>query len=158
MFDQKPQTNPFEKMQNFRLLFSMFLQSKVANFLSTRSQNTEFWPIFLKNKKRQNFQFQTKNNGLAPLEKCNIYDFLKYTFLQSKMASFLSTRSQNALLWPVLLKKNKGQNFQFQTKNHGLTTLKKCKILDFFKSMFLSIKQLVFYLQGQKKVSFGLLC
>ena len=38
------------------------------------------------------------------------------------MASLLSTRSQNTLLWPVLLKKNKGQNFQFFTKNHGLTT------------------------------------
>ena len=57
MFDQKPQTNRFEKMQNFRLLFSMFLQSKVANFLSRRSQNTEFWPIFLKKKKGQNVQF-----------------------------------------------------------------------------------------------------
>ena len=65
MFDQKPQTNRFEKMQNFRLLFSMILQSKVANFLSRRSQNTEFL---------------TKNHGLTTLKKCKILDFLNRCF------------------------------------------------------------------------------
>ena len=52
------------------------------------------------------------------------------------MASFLSTRSQNTLLWPVLLKKNKGQNFQFLTKNHGLTTLKNAKFWTFTNRCF----------------------
>ena len=49
----------------------------MASFLSTRSQNSEFWPILLKKKKEDNLPFLTKKHGLTPLEKCKIFDFSK---------------------------------------------------------------------------------
>ena len=117
-------------------------------------------PILLKKKKRQNFQYLTQNpwtnatfrsgcfytlkwlvltkkHGLTPLEKCKMFDFSKWMFLYSKMASFLYKRPQNTFFWPFLLKKKKGQSFLFLTKNHARTPLKKCKILNFLNSLLI---------------------
>ena len=89
--------------------------SSIKSFLSTSLQNSFFWPIlsfFLRKKKEQNFQNLTKNHhGLTPLEKWKSFDFLKSTFLQSIMASFLSTRPQNTFFWCILLKQKKRRKF-----------------------------------------------
>ena len=69
----------------------------MASFPYTRSQNTLFWPLFLKNKTGQNIQFLTKNHGLTPLEKCQIFVFFKWMFFEFKLASLLSRSSQKAL-------------------------------------------------------------
>ena len=79
----------------------------MASFLSTRPENTEFWPIL---------PFLTKKHGLTPLEKCKIFDFSKWMFLYSKMASFLYKRPQNTFFWPFLLKKKKDKVFYFRPK------------------------------------------
>ena len=95
IFDQKTWTNPFRKMPIFK---AMFFQSKMASFLSRRSQNTLFWTIELKNKLGQNFQFLTNNRGKMP-----IFDYLNRCLFQSKMACFLSRRSQNTFFSPISL-------------------------------------------------------
>ena len=53
-------------------------------------------------------------------------------------------------------KTKKGQNFQFFTKNHGLTPLEKRYIFDFLNRCFLSLKWLHFYLQGYRTLCFQL--
>ena len=52
-------------------------------------QKTFLWPVFLKNKKGENFPFLAKKHGLTPLENCKILDFLKSMLLECKMASFI---------------------------------------------------------------------
>ena len=72
----------------------------MARFLSTKSQNTLFWSIlryFAEKQKGVNFQFFIKNRGLSPLEKCEIFDFLKSTFFWFKMDSCQARTSQNTL-------------------------------------------------------------
>ena len=65
----------------------------------------------------------------------------KSMFLQSEMASFVSRRPQNTFLLPISMKKKKGQNFQFLTKDHGLTPLKNAKFSTLgFKLMFIQFK------------------
>ena len=56
----------------------------MASFPPTRSQNTLFWPIFLKNKTGQNIQFLTTNHGLTPSEKFQIFVFLNGCFSNLK--------------------------------------------------------------------------
>ena len=54
------------------------------------------------------------------------------------MASFVSRRPQNTFLLPISMKKKKGQNFQFLTKDYGLTPLKNAKFSTLgFKLMFI---------------------
>ena len=74
------------------------------------------------------------------------------------MATYLSTRSQNTTFLPILLKKNKVKDFLFLRKNHGLTSLEKCKIFEFLNRCIYSVKWLVFCLEGHKTLSFGLFC
>ena len=63
-------------------------------------------------------------------------------------------RSNRLGLWPILLKK--GKNFQFLTKNHGLTPLEKCKFSTFLNHCFSTLKWLVFYPQGYKTRCFDI--
>ena len=74
------------------------------------------------------------------------------------MACFLSTRSQNTEFWPILLKKKKEENLPFLTKKHVLTPLEKCKFSTFLNGCFYTLKWLVFYIKGYRKLSFGLFC
>ena len=55
-------------------------------------------------------------------------------------------------------KTKKGQNFQFFTKNHGLTPLEKCQFSTFLNRCIFSLKWLDFYLQAHKTLCFGLFC
>ena len=74
-----------------------------------------------KNEKRQGFQFLANTDTLTPLKKCKVFDFFKSMLMYAKVACFLSKRSENTVFWPILVKKKKGQNFHFLTKNHELT-------------------------------------
>ena len=83
----------------------------MASFPSTRSQNTFFWPFFLKNKTGQNIQFLTKNHGLTPLEKYQMFVFFKWMFFEFKMAKLLSRSSQNTLYGIFFTEKQKRTKF-----------------------------------------------
>ena len=67
-------------------------------FVSTRSQNTEFWPILLKKNKKQHFKFLTKNHGLTPLEKCKIFTFLNRCFYSLKWLVYYLESHKHFLL------------------------------------------------------------
>ena len=85
----------------------------MASFPSTRSQNTLFWPVFLKNKTGQNIQFLTTNHGLTPSEKFQIFVFFKWMFFEFKMANLLSRSLQNTSFGLFLLKNKKDKISNF---------------------------------------------
>ena len=80
--------------------FSTFLNPcfvVLDGYISNYNVTKHFVLDYFAEKKGQNFQFFIKNFGLTPLEKCEIFDFLKSTFFSFKMDSFLATTSQNTL-------------------------------------------------------------
>ena len=88
-----------------------------------------------------------------------IFYFLKSIFFSSlNWQVFYPEGHKTLCLGLVCWKTKPEQNFQFLTTNHGLTPLEKCKIFDFSKSMFCSLKWLDFYLRGHKTLCFGLFC
>ena len=92
-----------------------------------------------------------------PFKKIQNFDFLKGSFLRVKWLDFYlqgpKTLCSGLLCW----KTKKGQNFQFFTKNHGLTPLEKCQFSTFLNRCIFSLKWLDFYLQAHKTL-FGLFC
>ena len=84
---------------------------------------------FAEKQKGVNFPFFIKNSGLTPLEKCQIFDFLKSTFFWFKMHTFLARTSKNTLFRTIQQKKEK--TFKFLTQNHGLNPLKNAKFSTF---------------------------
>ena len=113
IFGREPWTYPFGKMQNFRVFKSMLFSLKWLVFHLQGHKTLCFGLFFLKNKTGQNIQFLTKNHGLTPLEKWQIFVFFKWMFFEFKMASLLSRSSQNTCLvffcWKT--KKDKISNF-----------------------------------------------
>lgn len=82
---------------------------------------------------KRNFDFLTTimgpfNRGL--LEICKFFDYVKMTFLQSGKPSLVSTTTLNNISKPILKKSRIERNFEFLTKNHGVTPSVKCKIFD----------------------------
>ena len=102
------------------MMFDVF-KYEIASFLSTRSEESLFWPIVLKTKKDKVSNFLAITDTLTPSKKCKVFDFFKSMLMYAKVACFLSKRSENTFFWPILVKKKKGQNFHFLTKNHELT-------------------------------------
>ena len=104
----------------------------------------------------------TKNHGLTPLEKCQIFAFLKSTFFWYKIDSFPSRTLQTTLLRTILLTKKKKLSYfspKIRKKREKLSNpLKKNKIFDFLNRFFLRLKWLDFYLQGHKTHCSGLFC
>ena len=77
---------------------------------------------FAEKQKGVNFQFFIKNSGLTPLQKCQIFDFLKSTFLWFEMDTFLARTSKKHFASDYLAGK-KEKNVQiFDQKSGG-----KCK-------------------------------
>ena len=63
--------------------------------------------------------FFDQKHGLAPLEKCNFWDFEKFCFYTLKTVSFLSQTLLNIIFSLVLTKTNKRENWHFLTKSMG---------------------------------------
>ena len=72
-----------------------------------------------------------------PLEKWQFLDFFKFLFLQHRKAFFRSRISQKTFFWPILPKKKKLEKWPFLDKNHRLTPLEKCELLDLLDFLFL---------------------
>ena len=93
-----------------------------------------------------------------PLQKNTKFRLLNRSFLRVKWLDFdlqgHKTLCSGLLCW----KTKKGQNFQFFTKNHGLTPLEKCQFSTFLNRCIFSLKWLDFYLQAHKTLCFGLFC
>ena len=87
----------------------------------------------------------TKNHGLTPLEKYQIFDFFNFVILGSKNAFFLSRISTKTFSWPIKPKIKDGKNSNFWP-NYGLTplNLEKCWFFYFFNFLILESKNAFF--------------
>ena len=106
----------------------------------------------------------TKNHGLTPLEKCQIFAFLKSTFCWYKIDSFPPRTSQTTFFRTILLTKKqklsyfspkirkKGKNFLMLDEKSWTNPFKK------IQNFFLRLKWLDFYRQGHKTLCSGLFC
>ena len=145
-----------EKCQIFAFLKSTFFWYKIDSFPSRTSQTTFFQTILLT--KSKNFLMFHEKSWTNPFKKIQNFDFLNRTFLCVKWLDFdlqgHKTLCSGLLCW----KTKKEQNFQFFTKNHGLTSLEKCQFSTFLNRCIFSLKWLDFYLQAHKTLCFGLFC
>ena len=122
----------------------------MASFRSRKSQNTLFWPILLKNKKGQNFQFLAENHGLTSLEKC------KWMLFSLKWLVF-HLQGHKTLCFGLFFWKTKQDKISsFFTKNHGLTPLEKYQIFVFFKWMFFEFKIAKLLFRSSQNTLYGL--
>ena len=86
--DQIHGLTPLKKCQFFDFLNFLFLQPRKAFLRSRISSNTFSWPILPKKKKFEKWPFLDQNHGLTPLQKCDIFDFQDFMFLQSRKVFF----------------------------------------------------------------------
>ena len=145
-----------EKCQIFAFLKSTFFWYKIDSFYLERHKPLSF-RLFCWQKSKNFLMFHEKS-WTNPLKKVQNFDFLNRTFLRVKWLDFdlqgHKTLCSGLLCW----KTKKGQNFQFFTKNHGLTPLEKCQFSTFLNRCIFSLKWLDFYLQAHKTLCFGLFC
>ena len=140
--------NNMEKFQNFyqnhgltRLEKSWFfdffnfliLESKNAFFLSRVLSNRFLCLILPKIKRWKNFKFLTKT-----MEKLSrFYYFFNFLILESKTHS-------NTFCWLILPKIETWKKFQIFDQNHGLTSLEKYQIFNFFNFVISESKNAFF--------------
>ena len=130
----------------------------MARFLSTSSQNTLFWTICWKTKTDKISNFFDHKPWTELFGKMPIFStFSNRRFFSLKWLDFYLQGHRTLCFRLVCWKTKKEQTSQVWTKNHGLTPLKKCKFST-FKSMFSSLKWLVFDLESHKTLCFGLFC
>ena len=94
-------------MQILRIVYIYVLERLQRLFLSHSLS---------KSKQKNSFQIFAQNNGLTPLEKWKICDFLNSVFLFSRKASCLSRTSPNTFNNPNLPKGNDEETLNFCLK------------------------------------------
>ena len=77
----KPRLNPFGKMSIFRLSQLFFFIGFKEGFSLQNIVKDISWPILPKKQKMEKWRFLDQNHGLTPLEKCQFFDFLNFSFL-----------------------------------------------------------------------------
>ena len=90
--------------------------------------------------------FFDQKHRLTPLKKCDLLDFEKRCFLQSKRF-----RNFSIISTLILTKSEQIKKMAFFDQKHGLTPLKKCVFLDFEKFCFLRSKKVFFFLCRVRK-------
>ena len=84
----------------------IFLSSRKASFLSRTYLNIISGPIFNKKKTMTKVWFFDQNHGLTPLENFPFFGHIRYMFLLSRKASFLSRTSPNIISARIFNKTN----------------------------------------------------
>ena len=101
-------------MSIFRLLNFLFLQPRRAFFPSRISLRIFSKAILPKQKSCKNSH--GKKLQKQPLDKCQLFDFLNFLFLQPRKAFFRSRISLRTFSWPILPKKKSWKNGHFGPK------------------------------------------
>ena len=90
MFGPKPQVNPFGKISIFRLFEVLVFIAQKDVFSFQNIVKEIFLAYIAKKTKFEKWPFLDQNHGLAPLEKCQFFDFLDFFFLQPRKSFFSS--------------------------------------------------------------------
>ena len=89
-FDQNHGFTPLDKRSIFRLLELLVFIAQKEIFSFQNIVEDIFLPYIAKKKNMEKWPFLDQSHGLIPLEKCQIFDFLNFLFLQPKKAFFRS--------------------------------------------------------------------
>ena len=125
-----------------------------------QGQKTLFSDYFaekLKMAKICNFWPKAWSHGLTPLEKRSIFDFLNRCFLSLKWLDFYLQGHRTLCFQLVYWKTKKEKLPKSGPKTMDLPLWKNANFLR-FKSIFSSLKWLVFDLESHKTLCFGLFC
>ena len=94
IFGPKPWVNPFGKMAIFRLFDFLIFIAKKGVFFVVEYRKRHFPGLFCRKKEKlQKWPFLSKNHGLTPLQKWQLFDFLNFLFLYPRNAFFRSRTS-----------------------------------------------------------------
>ena len=103
--NQKHGLTPLEKWQFFDVL-NFFFYSLERRFFVLEYRKTHVPSLYcLKKKKLKKGPFLDQNRGLTPLEKCQFFAFLIFSFLEHKKAFFRCRIWSKTFSWPILTKK-----------------------------------------------------
>ena len=90
IFGPKPWVNHFSRNCQFlNFLNFLFLLSRKAFFV-LEYRKRHFPGLYCLKKKWEKWSFLDQKHGLTPLEKCQLFDFLNFYFLQPREAFFRS--------------------------------------------------------------------
>ena len=144
IFGTKSQVNPLGKMSIFRLfkLLVFIAQKGVISFYNF--VNAIFLAFIAQKKKFGKMAIFDQNHGLTPWEKCQLFDYLNFLFLQPRKAFLLSRTSLRIFSLPILPEKKSWKNGHFWTKTMGLTPLEKSQFFDFLNFLFLQPRKAYF--------------
>ena len=130
IFGPKPWVNPFGKMSIFRL-FQLLAFIALKTVFSFWNIVKEIFPAYIAKKtKFEKWPFLEQNHGLTLLEKCQVFDYLKFLC----------------------------KNFDFLTKTLDWTLWKISLFLKFLKSHFSGLERIHFYPEYKKNIFSGLSC
>ena len=82
IFGPKPWVNPFRENVNFSTFRTFYFYSSERRFFVLEYRKRHFPGLYcLKKKKEEKWPFLDQNHALTPLEKCQLFNFLKFLFL-----------------------------------------------------------------------------
>ena len=116
IFGPKPWVNPFGNMSIFRLFELLVFIAQKGVFSLQNIVNDIFLAYIALKKNLAKWPFLDQNHGLTPLEKCQIFHFLNFLFLQPRKAFLRSRTSLRIFSWPILPQEKSWKNGHFWTK------------------------------------------
>ena len=136
IFIQKSRLNLFGKTSIFPPLELLVFIAQKGVFFVLGYHKGHFPGLYCLKKKLEKRPFLNQNHGLTPLEKCQFFVFVNFTFLQPRKAFFSFQDIIKDIFLGYIAKKKKLEKWLFLDQNHGLTPLEKCQFFEFLNFMF----------------------
>ena len=145
-FDQKHGLTPLQKCHFQTLKTFSFIVKK--SFLFIQIIIYPYFQLCFKRKQTmKKLAFFDQKHRLTPLEKCYVWNFKKFLFLQSKKRFFFLYKVIKHVFYSYFDQIHIKKNLAFFDQKHGLPTLEKCDFWDFEKFCFYTQKKFPFYLE-----------
>ena len=119
IFHQIHGLTPLENFRFFGHIKYIVLLSRKASFLSRTPANIFFWAYFQEKQTMKKSWIFDQNHWLTRLENFRFFGHIRYIFLLSRKASFLSRTSPNIISGPIFNKNKQWRKFEFLTKIMG---------------------------------------
>ena len=119
IFYQNHGLTPLENFRFFGHIKYIVLLSRKASSLSRTPANIFFWAYFQEKQTMKKGWIFDQNHWLTRLENFRFFGHIRYIFLWSRKASFLSRTSPNIISGPFFSKTKQWRKFKFLTKIMG---------------------------------------
>ena len=120
IFHQNHGLTPLENFRFFGHIKYIVLLSRKASFLSRTPANIFFGAYFQEKQTMKKGWIFDQNHLLTPLENFRFFGHIRYIFLWSRKASFLSRTSPNIISGPFFHQNQTMKKVQIFDQNHGL--------------------------------------